>query len=106
MFFDYAMGDGRPLEAELPEFGYPLAPLSPETGGQEVVLRWRQRVHRSDVSYHLVVSSDLREWQEDPPEAQILGAEPDPDGVMETVRARMDFPPSQRVFLGIKAKRK
>ena len=106
LFFDYAMGDGRPLEAELPEFGYPLAPLSPETGGQEVVLRWRRRVHRSDVSYHLVVSSDLREWREDPPEAQILDAEPDPDGVMETVRARMDFPPSQRVFLGIKAKRR
>ena len=105
-FSAYALGEGHFLEAELPEFGYPLAPLSPETGGQEVVLRWRQRASRPDVSYHLVVSADLREWREDPPEAQILGAEPDPDGVMETVRARMDFPPSQRVFLGVKAKRR
>ena len=102
-FAEYALGGAAPLEAELPEFGYPL----PEAGGEEgFILRWKRRIRRADVDYHLVLSHDLENWTENSPDLEEIGSEPDPDGVMETVRTRIRGNDAERIFLGVKAKKK
>ena len=102
-FFDYAMGDDYDVEAELPEFGFAL----PETGGDDgFVLRWKRRVRRNDVEYRLFLSHDLEAWSDDPANLVEIGAAPDPDGVMETVRTRVKAIAAERTFLGIRAKKK
>ena len=101
-FFDYAMGGGYDVRAELPEFGFPL-PSARETG---FVLRWKRRVKRADVEYKLFLSDDLATWESDSPDLQEVGAEPDFDGAMETVRTRVARPQAERTYIGIKAIRK
>jgi len=54
----------------------------------------------------LLLSEDLQNWEENSPDLETLGSEPDPDGVMETVRTRVKRPAAQRVFVGVKAKKK
>ena len=101
-FFDYAMGGGYDLRAERPEFGYPLDP--DDEGG--FILRWKRRIRRSDIDYQLFLSSDLEQWAADSADVETVGVEPDPDGIMETVRTRVTIPVGARIFLGIKAVRK
>ena len=96
------MGGGYDVRAELPEFGFPL-PSARETG---FVLRWKQRVKRADVEYKLFLSDDLATWESDSPDLQEVGAEPDFDGAMETVRTRVARPQAERTYIGIKAIRK
>jgi hypothetical protein len=103
LFADYALGGAKPISAELPEFGFAL----PETGGNEgFVLRWKRRIRRNDVEYRLFLSHDLETWEENSPDLQEVAAEPDADGVMETVRTRVRRPSTERTYLGIKAKKK
>ena len=103
LFADYALGGAKPISAELPEFGFAL----PETGGNEgFVLRWKRRIRRNDVEYRLFLSHDLETWEENSPDLQEVAAEPDADGVMETVRTRVRRPGTERTYLGIKAKKK
>ncbi len=104
-FFDYAMNGGYSLQAELPEFGYALPEEIPAVA-DGFVLRWKRRIQRSDVDYQLFLSSDLQAWETNSPDLQTIGVEPDPDGVMETVRTRINRPASMRVFMGIQAKKK
>ena len=101
-FFDYAMGDGYDMEAELPEFGFAL----PGTSDDGFILRWKRRVKRADVEYKLSLSHDLKTWSDDPANLVEIGAAPDPDGVMETVRTRVKAIAAERTFLGIRAKKK
>jgi uncharacterized repeat protein (TIGR01451 family) len=102
-FLEYALADGAPLEAELPEFGYAL----PEAGAEDgFILRWKRRIRRADVEYRLFLSHDLETWSDDPAQLEEVGSEPDPDGVMETVRTRVKRTPAERTFLGIRAKKK
>ena len=103
-FFAYAMGGGYDIVAELPEFGYPL----PEEGADEpgFILRWKRRIQHADVDYRLYLSSDLQSWEADSPDLQTVGVEADSDGIMETVRTKVNRPDSMRVFMGIKAVRK
>ncbi len=102
-FFDYAMDGGYAVEAELPEFGFAL----PEAGGEDgFILRWKRRMKRPDVEYHLYLSDDLWRWSDDLANLQELDAEPDPDGIMESVRTRVELPAAHRVFIGIRAVRK
>jgi hypothetical protein len=109
-FFDYAMDGGYAVEAELPEFGYPLPvvdetmPRTDEESG--FILRWKRRVKRADVEYRLFLSSDLQTWTENSPDLEEVGSSPDADGVMETVRTRVKRTDAERTYLGIKAKKK
>lgn len=102
-FFDYAMGGGYGIAAELPEFGYALPAGGSDSG---FILRWKRRIHRADVAYQLFVSENLEEWIPDPGDVQTVGVEPDPDGVMETVRTRVNRPWAERVYIGVKAVKK
>jgi hypothetical protein len=103
-FFEYAMGGGYDARAERPEFGFPL-PAQDETG---FVLRWQRRIRRADIDYRLVITENLfEEWQvATSGDSQEISSEPDPDGVMETVRTRIDRPQALRIFVGIRARRK
>ncbi|HOO20846.1 MAG TPA: SdrD B-like domain-containing protein, partial [Kiritimatiellia bacterium] len=101
-FAGYALGDGEPVLAELPEFGF----LLPEDAGNGFILRWKRRIQRGDIRYRLSLSEDLESWEADSPDLDEVGSEPDPDGVMETVRTRVERPNAPRVFLTIQAERK
>jgi uncharacterized repeat protein (TIGR01451 family) len=109
-FFDYAMAGGAPVLAELPEFGFPLPgvgemlPRAGEDGG--VILRWKRRIQRADVEYRLFISENLEQWEAEPADMEIVGVEPDPDGVMETVRTRVNRPWAERVFINVQARKK
>jgi uncharacterized repeat protein (TIGR01451 family) len=104
LFRAYALAEGAPLRVEQPEFGFPL-PGAEESG---FVLRWKRRVRRADIDYRMFICDNLRSgWQPaEVGEFEELGAEPDPDGVMETVRTRIELPPARRVFIGVQAERK
>jgi uncharacterized repeat protein (TIGR01451 family) len=104
-FYHYAMSGGDPVKAELAEWGY-SGLGSRLSAGDGFILRWKRRINRSDIDYHLVVSDDLAEWEATPSDLQTIGVEADPDGVMETVRTWIDRPASKRIFIGIKATRK
>ena len=104
-FFDYAMNGGYSLQAELPEFGYALPEELPAVA-DGFILRWKRRIQRADVDYRLFLSSDLQTWETNSPDLETVGVEPDADGVMETVRTRINRPASMRVFMGIQAKKK
>jgi uncharacterized repeat protein (TIGR01451 family) len=103
-FFDYAMDGGYLVEAEMPEFGYPV----PEDLGDEpgFILRWKRRINRKDIDYKLLLSSDLESWEADSSDLETLSSQPDPDGVMETVRTKVKRGDAQRTFVGVKAKKK
>ena len=102
-FLDYALDGEGLVAAELPEFGFAL----PEEGSEEgFVLRWKRRVKRSDVEYRLFLSHDLENWTDNAADLEEVGAVPDPDGVMETVRTRVKRIGAERTYLGVKAKRK
>ncbi len=101
-FNDYAMGAGTELRVERPEFGFEM----PEETDSGFILRWKRRIHRTDIDYQLYLSSDLEQWAEKGAELETVGVEVDPDGVMETVRTRVTTPADSRIFLGIKAIRK
>jgi uncharacterized repeat protein (TIGR01451 family) len=103
-FFAYAMGGGYDVRAELPEFGYPLT--AEDEGEPGFILRWKRRIRHADVDYKLYLSSDLQSWEANSPDLQTVGVEADPDGIMETVRTKVNRPESMRVFMGIKAVRK
>jgi Peptidase family C25/SdrD B-like domain len=106
-FFDYSMGSDSVVVAELPEFGFPLA--QEKTAGEEAgfILRWRRRVQHGDVEYQLVTSEELEQWEAESPDLEEVGVEPDPDGIMETVRTWVKSPPGgSQVFIGIQATRK
>ena len=109
-FADYALAGDDQILAELPEFGFPLpvfdgVAVRAETASG-VVLRWKRRIQRADVQYLLSISENLQQWELDPDDAQTVSVESDPDGVMETVRTRVDRPWAERVFIGVKAVRK
>ena len=109
-FFDYALAGNDEVLAELPEFGFPL-PVNDGVairadGADGVVLRWKRRIQRADVQYLLFVSENLEQWEMNPDDAQTVGVEPDADGIMETVRTRVNRPWAERVFIGVKATRK
>ncbi len=109
-FADYALAGDDQVLAELPEFGFPLPETAEIAARAEnesgVVLRWKRRVRRADIQYLLSISENLEQWELDPADLQTLGVEPDPDGVMETVRTRVNRPWAERVFIGVKAVRK
>ncbi len=102
-FQRYAMDDSNPLVAELPEFGYAV-PEEAAAGG--FILRWQRRIHRADLDYQFYFSGDLRDWTPITDGIETVGVEPDPDGIMETVRTRINLPATERIFLGVKAARK
>ena len=109
-FMDYAMDGGYDLAAELPEFGYPLPVVGetmPRADGEDgFILRWKRRVRRADVEYRLFLSNDLETWTDNPSDLEEVGAAPDADGVMETVRTRVKRTDAERTYLGIKARKK
>ena len=104
-FFEYAMAGGYEVTAELPEFGYPLA-MSRSADEPGFILRWKRRIQRDDIDYRLFISEDLAQWTTEPADARTVGVEPDLDGVMETVRTRVDRPQATRIFIGVQAVRK
>ena len=102
-FADYALAGDDPVLAELPEFGFAL----PEDGSEAgIIVRWKRRVKRDDVEYRLFLSHDLENWTDAQTDLEEVGATPDPDGEMETVRTRVKRPAAERTYLGVKAKRK
>ncbi len=109
-FAEYALGGNDQVLAELPEFGFPLPALDGVATRAEsaagVVLRWKRRIQRADIQYLLFISENLEEWETDPDDVQTVGVEPDADGIMETVRTRVNRPWAERVYIGVKAKRK
>ena len=100
-FSNYAWGSDNDPAVEAPEFGYSLS--DNQTG---FILRWKRRIQHEDIDYQLWLSPDLQAWESRPADLHTLGVESDPDGIMETVRTKIDRPDSIRVFLGIKAVRK
>ncbi len=108
-FFDYSMGSDSLVVAELPEFGFPLPLVERKMTGEEegFILRWRRRVHHDDVEYRVLTSGELEEWVTDSPDLEEVGVEPDPDGIMETVRTWVKSPPGgSQIYVGIQAVRK
>ncbi len=103
-FFEYAMGGGYDVRVERPEFGFPF-PAPDEAG---FVLRWKRRIRRADIDYRLLITENLlEEWQvATSGDSREISSEPDLNGVMETVRTRIDRPQALRIFLGIQARRK
>ena len=103
-FADYALEGEEPVAAELPEFGFAL----PNENGREdgFIFRWKRRVKRTDVDYQLYVSEDAVHWETNSADMEEVGTELDANGVMETVRTRVSRPLAERVFLGVKAKKK
>ena len=99
------MAGGYEVTAELPEFGYPLA-MSRSADEPGFILRWKRRIQRDDIDYRLFISEDLAQWTTEPADARTVGVEPDLDGVMETVRTRVDRPQATRIFIGVQAVRK
>lgn len=98
-FFAYALaGDGV----------LALEPVDFEAEGEDsgIVIQWRRRIRRDDVEYRFILSEDLRSWASAAADLEELGAAPDPDGVMETVRTRIGRPDARRVFVGILAVRR
>ena len=94
-FAEYAFGTdgGMGLERPLP-------------GGTSLLLTWKRRIHRQDVDYQLFLTENLLDWQAIAPETlPATEVAPDPDGVMETVRTRVDWTNAPRLFMGIKALR-
>ena len=103
-FADYALEGEEPVAAELPEFGFALPN---ENGKQDgFVFRWKRRAKRADVDYQLYVSEDAVHWEADSADMEEVGTELDANGVMETVRTRVNRPRAERIFLGVKAKKK
>ena len=102
-FLDYALDGGESLAAELPEFGFALPEEGTESG---FIVRWKRRVKHNDVDYRLFLSHDLENWTDNTADLEEVGAEADPDGVMETVRTRIRRSDAERTYLGVKAKRK
>ena len=102
-FFDYAMDGGYDVLAERPECGFDWTEDAAESG---IIIRWKRRVKRNDIDYALFISEDIQGWEANPSDVEEIGTEPDPDGVMETVRTRVDRPQSPRIFLSVKARRK
>jgi len=103
-FIQYALGGNYEAVAERPEFGYDW----PDDEPPGLVVRWRRRVQRRDVEYRFWLTEDLLgQWQ--PATADDLdeiGAVPDSDGVMETVRTRVNRPGADSLYIGIRARPK
>lgn len=102
-FRDYALGgEAEPVLAELPEFGFP----PPEEVGADFILRGKRRIKRADAEYRLFLSRDLEVWLDDSAILEEIGSEPDPDGVMETVRTRVKRTDAECTYWGVRAKKK
>ena len=101
----YALGSAGELTAEFLEFGSASAPGTRGTD-EGFIMRWKRRAHSRDLIYRIYISPDLQTWQPDPEGTQILGVESDPDGVMETVRTRVNRPDMPSIFIGVKAEPK
>jgi hypothetical protein len=91
------------LVAELPEFGYAIPD---EAAGGGFIMRWQRRVNRPDLDYHFYFSADLVTWSNITTGTETISVEPDPDGIMEIVRTRVNLPAAENIFLGVKAVRK
>jgi len=72
------------------------------TDEEGFVFKAKRRSTRPDIQYKLRVSEDLKTWEDDPADVQTLSVEPDPDGVMETVRTRVNRPGAKKIFIGRK----
>ena len=90
----------------MPQLGQATALTLSGSGESTPVRRWRRRIRHSDVDYRLFLSDDLSQWESRPADLQTVGVEPDPDGIMETVRTKVNRPDAMRVFIGVKAIRK
>ena len=99
----YAMDGAGELVAELPEFGYAIPD---EAAGGGFIMRWQRRVNRPDLDYHFYFSPDLVTWSNITTGTETISVEPDPDGIMEIVRTRVNLPAAENIFLGVKAVRK
>lgn len=97
-FAEYAFGaDG----------GLALGRFSPPQGGEGWLLTWKRRMYREDVDYQFFLTENLLEWRPAPSEGlSMIAMEPDSEGVMETVKTRVVWTNSPRLFMGIKAVRK
>lgn len=96
-FLRYALGDDGILG---------LAPAS-DDDGSGFILQWQRRVNRADVEYRLYLSEDLRKWvAQAEEELPTVGVETNADGIMETVRTRIDRTNAAKLFMGIRAVRK
>jgi hypothetical protein len=108
-FFAYAMGSGSDVKADFPESGCPLVVARTSSGESGFILRWKRRIQHPDVDYQLCYSGDLVHglWKSESADLQVLGVEPDLDGIMETVQTWVKSPPGgMQIFIGIKAIRK
>jgi len=75
--------------------------------GDGFELSWKRRANRPDVEYRLYLSENLRQWNaQTEEELPTVGVVADPDGVMETVRTRLNQTNAAKMFMGIKAVRK
>lgn len=99
----YALGDTGELTAEFPEFGNANTPGIRNATDDSFVMRWQRRARSQDILYRIYISSDLQTWVADPAGTEIISVESDPDGVMETVRTRIDIPDQSTIFIGVKA---
>jgi len=104
-FFAYAMGEGAPLEMELSEGGG-TPQLTRRGTSPGFILKWQRRIQRSDVNYQLWLSENMVEWFMNSPDRQTIDVNPNPDGVMETVRTWIYCPPSNQIYVGVKAVKK
>ncbi len=93
-FYLYALGgepgQGVDLEAE------GSLQLDQSAG---LVLEFKRRRAAADVDYRLQVSEDLKSWEESPADVTELSTEPDADGVMEKVRAKVNRPDARELYI-------
>ncbi|MBP7275915.1 MAG: hypothetical protein KBA51_06910 [Kiritimatiellae bacterium] len=87
----------------IPSDGAVSGPLALSYNGEDgIVVEFRRRTTLSDVAEHFLFSLDLQSWEVLPPEeSEILSVTPDPDsdGRMEIMRARILWPLESALFL-------
>lgn len=97
-FAEYAFGADGSLALGRP---------SSVQGGEGWLLTWKRRACREDVDYQFFLTENLLDWLPASPGVfSMIAVEPDSEGVMETVKTRVEWTNSPRLFMGIKAVRK
>jgi len=100
-FVHYALGTGPGGSGR----SAGLNVLGKEASG-DLLIQWKRRVARRDVAYRLRVTEDLLgTWEDQPSDLVTTAVGTDPDGVMETVRTRINRPNANQLFIDLRVNR-
>lgn len=101
---EYAFG-GDPRRADPPRVFRAVTQES--SGGQAYfTVHWTRRRGADDLTYHVELSPDLGAWTGQPAQVLEVAVTPNPDGITETVTARiLPSPAAVRIFVRLRVTR-